>query len=77
MAITIYKLGDKVPFYKPYDGRMNAIFASDCFVDEQNDKFVVVGMDEDKPFIKSDILYRSIKPVVFMSDKTYRMEIRE
>jgi hypothetical protein len=75
--IAVYEVGDKVPFYKPFKGEMNATFGRTCFVEETADKFIVSSFDTDAPLVLTDLVYRCIKPVEFQFSSNYEMEVSE
>ena len=66
--IKIYGKGEKAPFYKEFQGEMNAVFGCSCFVEETETQFIVDPL-EDAPIVLSDIVYKPKKQIVFNYDQ--------
>jgi hypothetical protein len=73
--ISVFEEGTPVPFYKPFKGEMNAVFGCTCFVEEQENKFIVSSIDTDKPFVLSDIVYAAKKPIHFIRTTEAEMKV--
>lgn len=72
--IKIFQKGDRVPFYKPINGVMNATFGCMCEVEELNNMFVVKALEYSDLLIYSDLVYRAVKPVHFTIGYSFEFE---
>jgi len=61
--LKIYGKGEKVPFYKKFQGEMNAVFGCPCFVEETESEFIVDPIGEDRPVVCTDIAYHPKKTI--------------
>jgi hypothetical protein len=71
MSIKIYGKGEKAPFYKKYNGQMNAVFGCPCFVEETDLQFIVDPIDEEIPIINTDVIYAPKKEIIFRSEQAF------
>jgi hypothetical protein len=73
MSIKIYGKGEKVPFYKRYNGQMNAVFGCPCFVEETDSQFIVDPIGDNIPIISTDVVYMPKKEIIFRNEQTVSM----